>query len=661
MKIIVITIFTGGSGCTELIGALNNLNLKTGKVKLNLIINGYDDGKSTGLIRDIIPGILGPSDFRKNCQNLLQVDQDIEHENLKYFLNLRLKDFYEYKDLVNYFKYRSKKLLIKFKEIENLNWNKYLKCANTFLIFDKYLKKKSVKQKKIRDIAVGNILFAGLYLQNGNDFNLALEKYLKLFELDNIIHNVNNGENLFLSGISECGNIIRDEASIVNNDKKYKIFDIYLTKKKLDSFQIKKINGLRNFQNKVDYLNKLHVKAKLNKKLEKIIKNTNVIIYGPGTQYSSLYPSYLTSGLSKIIQRSKALKIYIQNIVKDKDIVKENTSSLINKFNYYFNQKKYKNEKSKNKFIDYYFCHQSDQDDINLKGRNKYLFDNLNKSKKYLKFDWEKAQGKHFPNLVLKKIFQLINQSAFEKKFKQYTSLSIIMPCLNESKTLKKVLDHISKFEFNDADLTYEYIVVDGGSTDSSIKIAKKFKNIKLYSLKNKQRGESIKYGIKKSKGDIIAIFPTDNEYEINDLQKLVREVYYKNSRAVYGSRLIKCLDLSKQIKKVYKNNILGYAISKYGGMLISFFTLFFYNRYVSDPLTTLKCFDGEMYKKLNLVSKGVDYDLEQFAKLSNNKIYISEIPVNYNSRSFKEGKKITIIDGFKCIWALLKYKFIKN
>ena len=126
MKIIVITIFTGGSGCTELIGALNNLNLKTGKVKLNLIINGYDDGKSTGLIRDIIPGILGPSDFRKNCQNLLQVDQDIEHENLRYFLNLRLKDFYEYKDLVNYFKYRSKKLLIKFKEIENLNWNQYL-------------------------------------------------------------------------------------------------------------------------------------------------------------------------------------------------------------------------------------------------------------------------------------------------------------------------------------------------------------------------------------------------------------------------------------------------------------------------------------------------------------------------------------------------------
>ena len=56
-----------------------------------------------------------------------------------------------------------------------------------------------------------------------------------------------------------------------------------------------------------------------------------------------------------------------------------------------------------------------------------------------------------------------------------------------------------------------------------------------------------------------------------------------------------------------------------------------------------------------------MDYDLEQFAKLSNNKIYISEIPVNYNSRSFKEGKKITIFDGFKCIWALLKYKFIKN
>ena len=66
MKKINITIFTGGSGCIEVIGALNNLNAKTDKVQLNLIVNGYDDGKSTGLIRDIIPGILGPSDFRKN-------------------------------------------------------------------------------------------------------------------------------------------------------------------------------------------------------------------------------------------------------------------------------------------------------------------------------------------------------------------------------------------------------------------------------------------------------------------------------------------------------------------------------------------------------------------------------------------------------------------
>ena len=41
--------------------------------------------------------------------------------------------------------------------------------------------------------------------------------------------------------------------------------------------------------------------------------------------------------------------------------------------------------------------------------------------------------------------------------------------------------------------------------------------------------------------------------------------------------------------------------------------------------------------------------------------INIMEVPIKYNGRSFKEGKKITYKDGFKAIYTLIKYKYLKN
>jgi len=80
-----ISIFSGGSGNLEL-----NKNLyKILGENLTIIINGYDDGKSTGLLREIVPGMLGPSDFRKNIVNLIN-ETNISKKSLKYLLNFRL-------------------------------------------------------------------------------------------------------------------------------------------------------------------------------------------------------------------------------------------------------------------------------------------------------------------------------------------------------------------------------------------------------------------------------------------------------------------------------------------------------------------------------------------------------------------------------------------
>ena len=59
-------------------------------------------------------------------------------------------------------------------------------------------------------------------------------------------------------------------------------------------------------------------------------------------------------------------------------------------------------------------------------------------------------------------------------------------------------------------------------------------------------------------------------------------------------------------------------------------------------------------------MEKGFSFCPEINTKLSNLGIKIYEIPINYNGRTYKEGKKITALDGIRAILTLIKYKIFK-
>src|SRR3984893_3364876 len=62
-----LVLFSGGSGTQSITEAL----LKHPQISLKIVINAYDDGHSTGRLRRFIPGMLGPSDVRKNINRLM--------------------------------------------------------------------------------------------------------------------------------------------------------------------------------------------------------------------------------------------------------------------------------------------------------------------------------------------------------------------------------------------------------------------------------------------------------------------------------------------------------------------------------------------------------------------------------------------------------------
>ena len=641
-----ITLFSGGSGNIRFIKLINNLP----DVELSILVNGYDDGKSTGEIRKYIPGILGPSDFRKNISHLINKN----NFNGKIFYNIfnyRFLKSITKKDFKSFLKLDTKNKIVKDLKVYNLSYKKFLRIKNYLNIFYKYYCKHSLLN--LADISLGNILIASSFLKNQKNFNKSLYEIQNFLEIKNKVLNITKGENLFLNAVLEDGTLVTDEERLVQIPHQSKVVDIFLLKKKLSNKEIKIIDSQKN-KNKKNILNKSSTSPKINTEVASVIKSSDIIIYGPGTQFSSLFPSYLTIGLRKLIEKSKAKKFLVTNIYLDNDIIAETVESIIENFYYFFNKA---DPKINTKLINYYLVNKFDEDDLNLLKKTNYLV--YQKNKKYTLLDWEKGEGLHYPNWLAKKIFGLSNKAFLSKQLGR-SVVSIILPCLNEKNNIKKVLKKINELKLVNFDLVIELIVVDGGSTDGSIEVIKKYKNIKFYSLNNAQKGQALKFGIQKSKGDIIVFFPSDNEYEVDDIEKVLAPIMLNQSNIVYGSRMIKCINLDDQLNAIYKNNSLGMLLSKYGGKIINLFILAFFNKSISDPFTSLKAFDANLLKSLQLKKKGFDMDFEIFVKLNRGKNFFLEVPVKFKPRTGSSKKKMTVNEGLKCLFYLMFSKFIR-
>ena len=167
-----------------------------------------------------------------------------------------------------------------------------------------------------------------------------------------------------------------------------------------------------------------------------------------------------------------------------------------------------------------------------------------------------------------------------------------------------------------------------------------------------------MRFGVSQARGNIVVFFPSDNEYRADDIYAIVSHIVNNQFEAVFGTRTVKCTDLTAHLHAIYGKSYGLYLLSKYGGILISTLTLFLYNRYVTDALTSLKAFDAGLLRSLDLKSDGVDLDTEIVAKLSRLRKYILEIPVYFSPRTKAEGKKTGVSDGLRAMQSLIRYRF---
>ena len=183
-------------------------------------------------------------------------------------------------------------------------------------------------------------MFAGCYLFRGRRFNDAVDDYCALLGLPTgLIDNVTDGTNAFLVALERDRGVLVSEAEIVDAKLQNRISDVFLIDRPLSEHDRAALAPLTKEQC-VTWLEGRSVLMPLNPRLRERIAAADLIIYAPGTQHSSLFPSYLTKDLSRAIASNlTAIKLLVTNIQADAEISGSTAVDIIERAVYYLKEK----------------------------------------------------------------------------------------------------------------------------------------------------------------------------------------------------------------------------------------------------------------------------------------------------------------------------------
>jgi 2-phospho-L-lactate transferase/gluconeogenesis factor (CofD/UPF0052 family) len=308
-----IVLFCGGRGSATIIRAL----LRQPDVELTLIVNAYDDGLSTGALRSFIPGMLGPSDFRKNLSVLFGNYSQAQYA-LKSLMEYRLPGGAADVEKLARFTATGELALL---DAPVKGWFAQLPpplSVRLRALLGRFFAHAAGTSFDFADCSLGNLVFAGAYLLRGSDFNAAAAEVGDLVGTRARLLNVGEQQNRVLAGLKQDGTLLACEAEIVGPQSAVPITDLYLLERSLApddlaALATMDIAGKRKFLAARDSVPALSPFAAA------AIATADVILYGPGTQHSSLLPSYRIA--KEALAASQApVKALVMNLDSDNDI-----------------------------------------------------------------------------------------------------------------------------------------------------------------------------------------------------------------------------------------------------------------------------------------------------------------------------------------------------
>ena len=223
--------------------------------------------------------------------------------------------------------------------------------------------------------------------------------------------------------------------------------------------------------------------------------------------------------------------------------------------------------------------------------------------------------------------------------------LSVVIPVFNEARTIATIVERV-----NEVDVDKEIVIVDDYSTDGTREaladVAARHPNVTvLHHERNMGKGRALRTGFAAARGDYVIIQDADLEYDPADYAKLLHPLEQGKADAVYGSRFA----------GVQEHRVL-YFWHSVGNNLLTLLSNMTTDLNLTDMETCYKVFRRELIQSIQLEEDRFGFEPEITAKLAKVGARIYEVGIAYHGRTYAEGKKIGMKDGFQALWCIAKY-----
>jgi 2-phospho-L-lactate transferase/gluconeogenesis factor (CofD/UPF0052 family) len=640
-----VVLFSGGRGS----GVLTRQLVASPAISLTLAINGYDDGASTGEVRRFLRDSLGPSDFRKNASRLA-TELHTCNPALIELLDWRFPAGASEADARAAFAAVAGDSSADAQDVrafaDRIEPTTRARIAGALKQFADLLDETG-EPFHVSDCSLGNLVFAGLYLASGRVFNRAVDEYTSLLGLPaGLIENVTDGTNGWLVGIDSGGRILASEEELVNAARPHRVRDIFLIDRPLSEVDRQQIENRPEAA--ADTLGSRAAAPRLNPRLAGKLAAADLIIYAPGTQHSSLFPSYLTPGLSAVIAANlTAIKLLITNIQSDAEITGSNALDIINRAVFYLK------EKGRATFptpclITHYLVNDPGHEDASTPYVPLGPLDSIEDPRLVRIANYEEGvTGRHDATRVLGPFLEAIVSADRRKR---------VAVLLYDAGSINKVVQSLLEMvrggiERLALDVT---VFFSGGEPLDAMFIASL-----PFAVTRLAGGDKTFAPAARAAGfDFVVLFESSGMYRGEDLVALASHLTMGRLDAVWGSRRLSVRDIQESYRLRYRKNVLLGGISYIGSHALSLAYLFLFGRYISDTLSAVRA-----VRATDAFETGIDLTDKQanhllLSELLRRKAEILEIPVQFFPISPERVKRTSPVEGLQALATIIWRRF---